>query len=222
MKKITLLSSIFLLLLSCNPLENITIINDTEFVYKFKFPGEEIIVDPGNEYSFNVIGVYSEEHREYLGNELKKITLIEKYNNETQIFYANNEEGLDMIKKGLAYRNNEWIILCSKLNLPSAREFEKDCDLCSKIHQNEVSVTLRNYVYNDMVANISEKAKSQLTEIKETLRNGHKFIECGCKDDKLIYRLWCANDETFELEVELFENNQYIITGIHAAEFSHP
>jgi hypothetical protein len=102
------------------------------------------------------------------------------------------------------------------------QEFMKDCDLCSQIHRHKVNIILNNYVYNDTADNISKKAESQLVEVKETLRNGHKFIECGCKENKLIYRLWCANDETFELELTLFENKNYLITGIYSSEFSHP
>lgn len=104
----------------------------------------------------------------------------------------------------------------------SKQEFKKDCDLCQQLNQKEVEKSMINFVYNDKTVHISKGAESQLMEKKETLRHGFKFIECGCKGNDLIYRLWCANDETFELEVKLVGKNQFAITGIHAAEFSHP
>lgn len=102
------------------------------------------------------------------------------------------------------------------------REFRKDCDLCRQLNRKEVETTLNNFVYNNKIVNISKEAELQLSEKKETLRHGHKFIECGCRENKLIYRLWCANDETFELEVNLAGNNQFTITGIQSVEFPHP
>ena len=109
------------------------------------------------------------------------------------------------------------ILGCSR-----TQEFKKDCHLCHQINQKEVETSLIQFVYNDTSVNISKEAESQLLKEKETLRHGHKFIECGCRNNKLIYRLWCDNDETFELEVEIVDNNQFTITGIQAAEFSHP
>jgi hypothetical protein len=109
------------------------------------------------------------------------------------------------------------ILGCSR-----AQEFKKDCNLCNQINQKEVETSMIQFVYNDTSINISKEAESQLLKEKETLRHGHKFIECGCKDNKLIYRLWCANNETFELEVKIVGNKKFTITGIQAVEFSHP
>ena len=214
MKKTILFLALFFLFTSFDSPENVKIINDTDLIYKFQFPGED--------YSLAVIGVYSEEHREYPGDKLKNISVVEKQKDGSSESYINNEDALATIKNAFVCYNGKWIILCRILNPSVTCEFEKDCDLCSQINQYEVSVTLNNYVYNDTITNISKKAESQLSEIKETLRKGHKFIECGCRDNKVIYRLWCANDETFELEVTVSESNRYIITGIHSAEFSHP
>ncbi|HBS89071.1 MAG: hypothetical protein A2W91_06590 [Bacteroidetes bacterium GWF2_38_335] len=103
-----------------------------------------------------------------------------------------------------------------------AQELRKECDLCKQIKQKEVETTLINYVYNDKSVHISIEAENQLLKIKETLHHGFKFIECGCLENRLIYHLWCANDETFELEVKLVEDNHFTITGIQAADFAHP
>lgn len=108
-------------------------------------------------------------------------------------------------------------IACTKNN-----EFNKDCDLCKQINQNEVETCLNNFVYNNKTLHISKEAQTQLLEKNETLRHGHKFIACGCRENKLIYRLWCANNETFELELKIIGNKQFSITGIQEAEFSHP
>lgn len=101
-------------------------------------------------------------------------------------------------------------------------KFVKDCDLCDQISQKEVKTSMINFVYNDIIANISEEAEILLREEKEILLNGHKFIECGCIDSLVIYHLWCANDETYQLEVEVLGNNEFLIVGIGEAEFSHP
>ncbi len=113
-------------------------------------------------------------------------------------------------------------LLMLTLGCSRTQEFKKDCDLCKQLNQNEIETSLNNYVYNDTIVHVSKEAEHQLLEKKEILRHGHKFIECGCRENKLIYRLWCANDETFELEVIPVGNNQFTITGIQAAEFSHP
>lgn len=102
------------------------------------------------------------------------------------------------------------------------QEFKKGCDLCGQLNQKEVETSLINFVYNDSIANISKETESQLLEKKETLCHGFKFIECGCRGSNLVYRLWCANDETFELEVKPTNGNHFAIIGIREAEFLHP
>jgi len=101
-------------------------------------------------------------------------------------------------------------------------EFTKDCDLCGKVSQKEVAYCLNDFVYNDITNHISTEAQTELLKEKETLRHGHKFIECGCRNDIVVYHLWCANNETFDLEVTPLDSNQFTITGFRASEFAHP
>lgn len=101
-------------------------------------------------------------------------------------------------------------------------QFKKDCDLCKQISEKEVKTTMINFVYNNITANISKEAEIQLTKEKTTLQHGHKFIECGCIENIVIYHLWCSNNETYQLEVKLLDNKKFTIVGIKEAEFSHP
>ena len=103
-----------------------------------------------------------------------------------------------------------------------APEFIKDCDLCRQVNGHEVKLTLNDYVYNDNSDNISKEGLTQINEIKSTLRSGAKVIECGCADGVLVYHLWCSNDDTYQLEVNVLGDRKFEITGIQPAEFSHP
>ncbi len=100
--------------------------------------------------------------------------------------------------------------------------FEKDCSQCDKVNQHEVEITLGSFVYNNRTQNLSKDAINQLSEHLTTLQHGHKFMACGCVNDKLTYQLWCSNDETFHLEVALNESGNFEIVGIEIAEFDHP
>jgi len=108
------------------------------------------------------------------------------------------------------------------LSCSQNEQFIKDCNLCDAVNQKEVETTMNNFLYNDIIGNISDEAKFQLIPEKEILRNGHKFIECGCIDDVVTYHLWCENDKTYQLEVELLDNHGFLIVRIQEAEFSHP
>lgn len=114
------------------------------------------------------------------------------------------------------------LVLMLTLACSKAEEFNKDCDLCQQLNQKQVETSLINFIYNDSIANISKEAVNQLMDKKEALHHGFKIIECGCNEDHLIYHLWCANDETFSLEVKLINGNHFEIIGIRKAEFSHP
>lgn len=103
-----------------------------------------------------------------------------------------------------------------------AKKFEKDCYLCNQVNQKEVETVLIDFTYNDQIRNISEVGISQLTSEIKTLRGGHKFIECGCVGDVLVYHLWCADDHTYQLFLKLLPKQQFELIGIGDAEFDHP
>ncbi len=108
------------------------------------------------------------------------------------------------------------------LGCSQPKEFKKDCDLCYQVDQKKVETAMINFVYNNISVNISKEAEIELTKEKEILHHGHKFIECGCVGDVVIFHLWCANDKTYQLEVEVRKNNDFLIIGIKNTEFSHP
>lgn len=114
------------------------------------------------------------------------------------------------------------VMIFMVLGCSSTNEFEKDCDLCQQLNQKEVETSLINFINNDSIANISKEAVNQLTDKKEALHHGFKISECGCNEDQLVYHLWCANDETFDLKVKQINNNHFLIIGIGKSEFSHP
>lgn len=118
------------------------------------------------------------------------------------------------------------LILTSGLFITNCSEkenFEKDCQLCKKIELHKIKTILQNFIYNEISdSSISKKAKIQLNQAKETLRGGHKFINCGCRNNTVCYQLWCANDKTFELHVVLNKDGDFTIIGLVEEEFSHP
>jgi len=113
-------------------------------------------------------------------------------------------------------------LIAGILGCSQPHEFRKDCDLCNQVNQHEVETALINFVFNDSTSHISEEAEIRLQEKKETLHHGFKCVECGCRGNTIVYRLWCATNETYELEVQPDRNNRFTITGIRAATFEHP
>ena len=128
------------------------------------------------------------------------------------------------MKSNILFKSIGQIVLIMSLFLAGCNkeELDYDCDACNQIKQKEVETTMINFVYNDISEKMSEEAESQLLNEKEILRHGHKFNRCGCKDNLVIYELWCGNGEMYHLRVELKNNDQFMIVGIEEAEFLHP
>lgn len=101
--------------------------------------------------------------------------------------------------------------------------FNPDCDLCSKVNKNEIHTLLNNFIYNDIRSDkIGVKAESELKKVRDIFHSGFKIMECGCRDNAIIYRIWCSNDDTFELTVVIMEKDLYKLEELKSASFLHP
>ena len=69
---------------------------------------------------------------------------------------------------------------------------------------------------------IAPEALAKFNSVKEILSHGHKFIACGCRDGDLIYQLWCATGETYELKVQPLTESNFKIIDIQEADFPQP
>jgi hypothetical protein len=66
------------------------------------------------------------------------------------------------------------------------------------------------------------KAESELIKVKDIFHSEYKILECGCRDNAIIYRICCSNDDTFELTVVIMEKDLYKLEELKSASFSHP
>lgn len=113
------------------------------------------------------------------------------------------------------------LLACSNSAEPNPT-YIKACDLCGQHDFNELSYAIQNYLHNDEeLIETTPQFMAQIDSLKTVFKSGYKMIECGCTDDYLTYRLWCAGDETLELYLEL-DDGKFILSNIAEVSFPHP
>lgn len=111
---------------------------------------------------------------------------------------------------------------CSNKNTSQVDNLES-CDKCEWVSEQEIRKIIHPVIYKQNIRpdeRLTESARNKI--IKANMKGGIKFWGCVCENNKVYYRLWGANGEDFELELDILNKTQYSITNLRSAKFSHP